>query len=154
MIFSCGRGGWAAAGAKDVRREKSKEVLMLSISLGPEQYVTIGENIVVKVSKMMGGRCILAIEADRSLPVVRGTVLERGGTPPPACIAQQPPPRKRRHRPDALFRWNSDRERAVSALQRVADRLEQNGSGDEARILRTQLEQIVPAAWEEEAVRN
>ena len=125
---------------------------MLSISLEPEQYVTIGDDIVVKVSKMAGGRCILAIEADRSLPIVRSVIRERDGAPPPACITSQPPRKRHRHRPDAAFYWNSDRVRAVSALEKVAERLERNGSGEEARILRTQLEQIVPAAWEEEAV--
>ena len=67
---------------------------MLSISLTPEQYVTIGEDIVVKVSRMEGGRCILAIEADRSIPIVRSTLRERAGTPPPKCIASQPPKKK------------------------------------------------------------
>jgi len=32
---------------------------MLSISLEPEQYVTIGDNIVVQVSRMIGGRSSL-----------------------------------------------------------------------------------------------
>ncbi len=127
---------------------------MLSISLEPNEYITIGGDIVVKVSRMMGGRCILAIEADRSVPIVRSAVLERSGTPPPACVANQPPRKKHRYRPDAVFRWNDGRERAVSTLERMADRLEQNGSGDEAKILRTQLGQIVPAAWEEEAIKK
>ena len=60
---------------------------MLSISLGPEEYVTIGDDIVVKVSRMAKGRCFLAIEADRTVPIVRGTVREREGAPPPECIA-------------------------------------------------------------------
>jgi len=127
---------------------------MLSISLEPEQYVTIGDNIVVQVSRMVGGRCILAIEADRSLPIVRSAIHERVGTPPPACIAKQPPRKKHRYRVDAVFHWNEDRERAVSKLERMAERLERNGSGEEARILRTQIEQIVPAIWEEEVVKK
>ncbi len=60
---------------------------MLSISLGPEEYVTIGD-VVVKFTKVARGRCFLAIEADRSVPIVRGKVLERNGTPPPDCIAK------------------------------------------------------------------
>ena len=59
---------------------------MLSISLEPEEYITIGDGVVVKFTKADRGRCYLAIEADRSVPIVRGKVLERNGTPPPACV--------------------------------------------------------------------
>ena len=48
---------------------------MLSVSLEQGEYITIGGDIVVKVSKMARGRCFLAIEADRSLPIVRSAVL-------------------------------------------------------------------------------
>ena len=58
---------------------------MLSISLEPEEYVTIGD-IVVKFTRADRGRCFLAIQADKSVPIVRGTVLERNGMPPPKCI--------------------------------------------------------------------
>lgn len=123
---------------------------MLSISLEPEEYFTINGDIVIKFSKMTRGRCFLAIQADRSIPIVRGEVLERNGTPPPACITARPPRKKHRYRPEAVFRWNEDRERAVRAMEKIADRLEQNGSGGEADSLRRQIEQIVPAAWEDE----
>ena len=63
---------------------------MLSISLEPNEYVTIGGGIVVKVVKMERGRCFLAIEADKSIPILRGAVLERNGAPPPACLAKRP----------------------------------------------------------------
>lgn len=122
---------------------------MLSISLEPEEYVTIGD-VVVKVSRMAGGRCFLAIEADRSIPIVRGSVRERNGAPPPACITNRPPRKRPRYKPEAIFRWNADRERAVRTMEKVADRLEREGAEDEARILRAQLDQIVPAIWEEE----
>ncbi len=58
---------------------------MLSISLEPEEYVVIGD-VVVKFTRADRGRCFLAIQADKSVPIVRGTVLERDGTPPPPCI--------------------------------------------------------------------
>lgn len=70
-------------------RRSGKEAEMLSVSLEQGEYITIGGDIVVKVSKMARGRCFLAIEADRSLPIVRSAVLERDGTPPPACIISQ-----------------------------------------------------------------
>jgi preprotein translocase subunit YajC len=76
---------------------RSKEVAMLAISLEPDEYITINGDIVVKVSKIAKGRCFLAIEADRSIPIVRSAVLERNGTPPPACIIPNP---KKHHKPD------------------------------------------------------
>ena len=119
---------------------------MLSLSLLPEEYITIGGNIVVKVTKIAGGRCLLSVGADRSVPIVRGEVLERDGTPPPECIAAKPPRKKPRYKPDAAFRWNDDRERAVRALEALADRL----GGEDAKTIRAQLEQLVPAPWEQE----
>ena len=59
---------------------------MLSISLAPDEYITINGDIVVKVSKIARGRCFLAIEADRDIPILRSSVLERNGTPRPSCI--------------------------------------------------------------------
>ena len=62
---------------------------MLSMSLEPEEYITIGDGIVVKFTRFARGRCFLAVEADKSVPIVRGKVLERNGTPPPECITQR-----------------------------------------------------------------
>ena len=59
---------------------------MLSISLQTGEYVTIGDSIVVKVCKMSGDRCFLAIQAEKDVPILRSAVLERCGTPPPPCI--------------------------------------------------------------------
>ncbi|NBI68963.1 carbon storage regulator, partial [Pseudoflavonifractor sp. 60] len=42
------------------------------------------------------------------------------------------------------------RERAVGRLEQVAQRLEENGSAEEAKFLRDQLSQIVPALWEDD----
>ena len=67
---------------------------MLAISLEPGEYVTIGDDIVVKVAKMVNGRCFLAIEADKRVPIVRSAVRERNGTPPPACITSLIPEKK------------------------------------------------------------
>ncbi len=127
---------------------------MLSISLGPEEYVTIGDDIVVKVSRMAKGRCFLAIEADRTVPIVRGTVREREGAPPPECIAARPPRKRPRCKPDAVYRWNDDRERAVRIIEKMADQLEEKGAAKAARLLRMQVDQLVPDAWEEELKAN
>ena len=51
---------------------------------------------------------------------------------------------------DQVFRWNDDRERAVRVMKQMFDRLEQSGATKEANVLRTQLDRIIPAFWEEE----
>ena len=105
---------------------------MLAISLEPGEYLTINGDIVVKLSKIARGRCFLAIEADRSVPIVRGAVLERNGTPPPTCI--QNPPRKKSWKPGLTFRWDDSRERAVNKLEALARRLEDSGAVEEAKL--------------------
>ena len=60
---------------------------MLKLSLLPEEYLTINGDIVIQLSRVAGGRAFLAIEADRTVPVIRGEVLERQGGQRPACLA-------------------------------------------------------------------
>ena len=121
---------------------------MLKLTLLPDEYLTINGDIVVQLKRVAGGRADVAVDAPREMPVVRGTLLERQGGERPACLA--PPARKKgRTYRDQIFRWNDDRERAVRVMKRVIDRLEENGAGDEAGILRTQLDRLIPAFWEE-----
>lgn len=121
---------------------------MLKLTLLPNEYLVIGDNTVVQLARIAGGRADLAIDAPRTVPIVRGAVLERDGGQRPACLA--PPARtKARYHRDQIFRWNDDRERAVRVMKRVIDRLEENGADDEAGILRTQLDRLIPAFWEE-----
>ena len=121
---------------------------MLKLTLLPDEYLMIGNNTVVQLARIAGGRADLAIDAPRTVPIVRGAVLERDGGQRPACLA--PPARtKARYHRDQIFRWNDDRERAVRVMKRVIDRLEENGADDEAGILRTQLDRLIPAFWEE-----
>ncbi len=122
---------------------------MLKLTLLPDEYLMIGDSIVVQLSRVAGGRADLAIDAPRTVPIVRGTVLEREGGQRPACLAPPPKRRARCYR-DQIFRWNDDRERAVQVMKQVIDRLEENGAGDEAGVLRTQLDRIIPAFWEED----
>ncbi len=122
---------------------------MLKLTLLPDEYLMIGNNTVVQLARIAGGRADLAIDAPRTVPIVRGAVLERDGGQRPGCLA--PPPRKKaRTYRDQVFRWNDDRERAVRIMKQVIDRLERNGAGGEAKVLRTQLDRIVPAFWEED----
>ena len=122
---------------------------MLKLSLAPGEYLTIGENVVVQVYRAENGRTYLAIDAPREVPIVRGAVLERQGGERPACL-QPPSGKKARYYRDQVFRWNDDREKAVRTMKQVLDRLEQKGSTEEAEILRTQLNRIIPAFWEED----
>ena len=122
---------------------------MLKLTLLPEEYLTINGEIVVQLMRVAGGRADVAIEAPRSFPIVRGAVLERQGGQRPACLAP-PSGRKGRYYRDQVFRWNDDRERAVRIMKQVFDRLEQNGAADEAKVLRTQLDRIIPAFWEDD----
>ena len=122
---------------------------MLKLTLLPDEYLTVGDNIVVQLLRVSGGRADVAIEAPRTVPVVRGAVLERQGGKRPACL-EPPPKKKARYYRDQVFRWNDDRERAVRSMKQVFERLEQNGAGEEAKILRTQLDRIIPSFWEDD----
>ncbi len=122
---------------------------MLKLTMLPDDYLTINGNIVVQLSRVAGGRADVAIHAGREVPIVRGEVLERQGGKRPECLAA-PAKKKARYRRDQVFRWNDDRERAVKAMRQVMDRLEQSGSADEAKLLRLQLDRIVPAVWEDD----
>ena len=50
---------------------------MLKLTLLPHEYLMIGDSIVVQLSRVAGGRADLAIDAPRTVPIVRGVVLER-----------------------------------------------------------------------------
>ena len=122
---------------------------MLKLTLLPDEYLTVNGDIVVQLLRVAGGRADVAVEAPREMHIVRGAVLERSGGQRPACLA--PPPKKKpRYYRDQVFRWNDDRERAVRAMKRVFDRLEEQGSVEEAKALRTQLDRIIPAFWEDD----
>lgn len=122
---------------------------MLKLTLLQEEYLTINDSIVIQLKRVAGGRADIAVEAPREVPIVRGAVLERNGGQRPACLA--PPSGKKAHYyRDQIFRWNDDRERAVRAMKQVFDRLDQNGASEDAEILRTQLDRIIPAFWEDD----
>lgn len=124
---------------------------MLKLTLLPEEYLTINGGVVVQLTRVAGGRADLAVYADRSIPIVRGTVLEREGGTRPACLAPARP-QKARYSRDKFFPWNDDRERAVRKMKQVMAELEEKGAGEEAAVLRKQLDRIIPAFWEEEVL--
>ncbi len=120
---------------------------MLKLLLTPEEYVTINGNIVVQLTRISGRRVYLAVDAARDVPIVRGKVLEREGEVRPTCLTAPPgkrPPRRR----EQVVCWNKDRERSVQTILAIMDRLDEQGMHDEIRIMRKELEHIIPQVWE------
>ena len=120
---------------------------MLQLSLRPGEYLTIHGDIVVQLAQLSGSRAFLRVEADRSIPIVRGKVLERSGAPRPE--ASLPRSRARKGR-DAVYHWSAERERAVRTMEQLLERMEAGDSREEAQALRAQLEHLLPTVWEEE----
>lgn len=120
---------------------------MLKLTLLPEDYLTIGGDIVVQLMRAGGGKADVAIQAPREVPVLRGAVLERQGGQRPACL--EPPAKRKPHaHRDQVFYWNVDRERAVRRMRNIFDQIERAGAPEAAQALRVQLERIIPAYWE------
>ena len=63
---------------------------MLCISLLPNDYFTIGDDVVVQFGRLVGERVHLTIQAPREVPIVRGQVLERQGRRP-GCVMDKSP---------------------------------------------------------------
>ena len=122
---------------------------MLQLSLRPGEYLTIHGDIVVQLAQLSGSRAFLRVEADRSIPIVRGKVLERSGAPRPECLTSLPRSRARKGR-DAVYHWSAERERAVRTMEQLLERMEAGDSREEAQALRAQLEHLLPTVWEEE----
>lgn len=122
---------------------------MLHLALLPEEYLTIDGNIVVQLARISGSRAYLRLEADRSVPIVRGKLLERAGTSKPDCLASLPRSRGK-HRGDALYFWNADRERAARVMEQILTKMEQNANREDVENLRIQLSHLLPTVWEEE----
>ena len=59
---------------------------MLKLTLQEDEYLTINGDIVIHLAHASRSGAELAIEADRSIPIVRGDVLERQGYERPECL--------------------------------------------------------------------
>ena len=66
---------------------------MLKLTLNQDEYLTIGDGIVVQLTDVGGRHAELTIYADRDIPIVRGEVLERQGGRRPGCLER--PSRKK-----------------------------------------------------------
>lgn len=124
---------------------------MLKLTMYPDDYLVINDNIVLHLTRAAGGHADVAIDAPREISIVRGAVLERMGGQRPACL--YPPMKKKPHYyRDKYFPWNDDRERAVRVMKQVIDRMDENGASEDAAILRKQLDRIIPPVWEDEII--
>lgn len=124
---------------------------MLQLSLSQNEYFTIDGEIVVCLSRIIAGnRCNLAIEADRNIPIVRGTLREKNGEKRPDCIEKPLHTKAQHYKKDTLFRWNETRESAVCEMEKLAEELEQAGKLEQADCLRAQIDCLIPEPWEDE----
>ena len=116
---------------------------MLFLMFAPGDYLTIGDNVVIQVSKVEGNRCKLAIHAPREVPVLRGKVLERTGEERPDCVLDA----SRLSKPEAAWRkkritWNRSKEQALAAMRLMLSQMD--GRDDGVKALRRQLNYIFP----------
>ena len=63
---------------------------MLKLTLHPDEYLVVGGNIVIQLTRVAGGMANLALDAPREVPIVRGAVLEREGGRRPQRLAEVP----------------------------------------------------------------
>ena len=126
---------------------------MLSLNVSKGEYITINGNIVVQVFPE-GGQATLRVEAPREIPIVRGTVLEKGGAPKPEAIAAAERrayvPKTRtvaeQIRKDRYYekvnRWAARKRAGRAAIETMERRLAEVESPELRRALREQLEAL------------
>ena len=108
---------------------------MLKLTLLPDEYVTIGD-IVVQLVRVAGGRADIAIDAPRTVPILRGDVLERNGGRRPDCVVEVPAQYIKQ------LPWNHKKKQALAELRQTLDQM---GDCPEVRALRDKLNVIFPA---------
>ncbi len=111
---------------------------MLCLSLLPGEYLTIGEDVVLKYDETTGERCRLVINAPREVPILRGKVLERNGAERPECV-QETARRCRREVP-----WDRSKAQALAAMRTLLS--EMDGRDEAVKALRRQLNHMFPPA--------
>lgn len=63
---------------------------MLHLNLREGEYITINDNVTIKIRSVEGKYAYLSIDAPREIPVVRGKVLERMGNKRPSWVDTLP----------------------------------------------------------------
>lgn len=59
---------------------------MLCITMRKDDYITLGDSIVIQVEQLNNERVHLNINAPREVAILRGEVLERSGGKRPDCV--------------------------------------------------------------------
>lgn len=59
---------------------------MLCITMRKDDYITLGDSIVIQVEQLNDERVHLNINAPREVSILRGEVLERAGGKRPDCV--------------------------------------------------------------------
>lgn len=116
---------------------------MLSLTISPGDYVTIGDNIVLQFDHMTGGRCDLVIQAPRELLILRGEVLERSGAKRPDCVFETSRWRK------AEIPWDRSKEQTLRAMRKLLESMD--GKDESVKTLRRQLNHMFPSAGKNKA---
>ena len=109
---------------------------MLSLQLKTGDYMTIGGDVVIQLTRVFGNRCKLMIEAPREVPVLRGELLERGGAERPECVWDV----TCRHQRG--LEWNRNKTQALVSMRQLLQRMD-SGNPD-VRTLRRQLDFLFP----------
>lgn len=108
---------------------------MLCISLLPGDYFTVGDDTVIQFDRLSGERMHLIIQAPKTVPILRGGVLERQGGKRPDCVMDVSP-RYVRQLP-----WDHKKKQALAELRAALDGM---GGSPEARTIREKLDVIFP----------
>ena len=109
---------------------------MLSLQLRDGDYLTIGEDIVIKVS--CNSTIKLSVQAPREIPIMRGELLERSGAQRPECVMEP----HRQHKPGPDLSWNRNKTQALIAMRQVLGQMD--GRDDRVKDLRRQLDFLFP----------
>ena len=107
------------------------------LSMQPDEYLTINGNIVIHLHQINGGRARLGIDADRSVPILRGAVHERTGGERPPCLD------KLSHARRTLNPQKSPREQAEEQVWAALEQLDRPGNEEEVTRLREQLKRLI-----------
>ena len=110
---------------------------MLCITLLPGDYFTVDNDTVIQFDRLSGERVHLTIHAPKTVPILRGEVLERQGGIRPDCVADVSP------RYVHQLPWDHKKKQALAELRAVLDGM---GDGPEARAAREKLSAIFPQA--------
>jgi len=119
---------------------------MLCLTLLPGEYLTIGDDVVVQVDRMVGDHCKLVVHAPREIPILRGEVLERNGGERPSCVFDS----TRWRKPE--ISWDRSKAQALAAMRTLLSQMDSRDRNVQA--LRRQLNHMFPPVPEDGGQSN